>query len=381
MASVVTGSAGTAAHASNADPDFEAPFACGQQWSASTRDGHSPSYYAVDFNRDGDEGSPALASAPGQVTTVENLGDTSYGRYIVVDHGNGWSTLYAHLDTQWVVPGQWVDQGDYVGLVGGTGNITGPHLHFEERLNGTDQWAYFHRTQLTYNTTITSQDCGDVPVVGDWNGDRTSDVGIFRRNATSAFWRRLPDGTGEKVTMGAPTDVPLTGDWNGDGNSDVGVWSRPTKTFTLRSSSGDLTTFAFGKVKDIPITGDWNGDGTTDVGTFRPVTGAFRLRAADGQVTRYRFGSASSVPVTGDWNGDGRTDIGVYDPATHVWSLRAESGAVRTVTFGGAGAMPVTGDWNGDGTTNLGTWHPRTADFSLRRPGGRVSTITFGHHR
>ena len=51
----------------------------------------------------------------------------------MVDHGNGWSTLYAHLLSQWVTTGQSVDQGQIIGQVGSTGGSTGPHLHFEER--------------------------------------------------------------------------------------------------------------------------------------------------------------------------------------------------------------------------------------------------------
>src|SRR6186997_1601714 len=79
-------------------PDFQLPFACGERWEASTRPTHSPSALSVDWNRDAhDLGHPVVADAPGVVTSVVNLGDTSYGRYVVVDHGGGWTTLHAHL--------------------------------------------------------------------------------------------------------------------------------------------------------------------------------------------------------------------------------------------------------------------------------------------
>jgi murein DD-endopeptidase MepM/ murein hydrolase activator NlpD len=55
---------------------------------------------------------------------------------IMVDHGNGWQTLYAHLNQIYVRCGQQIYQGATIGAVGSTGHSTGPHLHFETRLNG-----------------------------------------------------------------------------------------------------------------------------------------------------------------------------------------------------------------------------------------------------
>jgi murein DD-endopeptidase MepM/ murein hydrolase activator NlpD len=52
---------------------------------------------------------------------------------IVIDHGSGWQTLYAHLDSINVTCGQEVIQGETIGLMGSTGKSTGPHLHFEMR--------------------------------------------------------------------------------------------------------------------------------------------------------------------------------------------------------------------------------------------------------
>lgn len=361
-------------------PDFEAPFPCRQQWMASTRPDHSPNIYSVDFNRYDDYRNAVVASAPGVVTTVSDAGDSGYGKLVIVDNGDGWLTYYAHLDEQWVVPGQRVDQGQFIGLLGTTGHSTGPHLHFEQRLNGTTRPAVFHDQALVYNTEITSRNCGDVPVVGDWNGDRQIDLGVFRRSATPKFRLRLPDGTASQVTLGASADEPVTGDWNGDGVSDLGTWDRTTRTFSLTTRRG-TTTVAFGGLKDKPVTGDWDGNGVTDLGAFRPRTGTFRLRFADGSLTRFRFGAVGSTPVTGDWNGDGRTDIGVFDAGTGVWVMRNDDGSTRTRTFGAPGSMPVTGDWNGNGKADVGVWSPDTATYSLRSDRGRVQQLKWGRPR
>jgi murein DD-endopeptidase MepM/ murein hydrolase activator NlpD len=65
--------------------------------------------------------------------------DWGYGNVIVIDHGNGWQTLYAHLSQIRVGCGQSVNKGDLIGNVGSTGNSSGPHLHFEMMLSGTHQ--------------------------------------------------------------------------------------------------------------------------------------------------------------------------------------------------------------------------------------------------
>jgi murein DD-endopeptidase MepM/ murein hydrolase activator NlpD len=79
-------------------------------------------------------GTPNRAAAAGTVIHAGWLG--GYGNLVVVDHGNGLSTAYAHASSILVGVGQQVAQGQTVSLVGSTGNSSGPHLHFEVRVNG-----------------------------------------------------------------------------------------------------------------------------------------------------------------------------------------------------------------------------------------------------
>lgn len=60
----------------------------------------------------------------------------SYGNYVLIDNGSGYSTLYAHMSRRAVSVGQTVTQGQVIGYVGTTGYVTGAHLHFEIRING-----------------------------------------------------------------------------------------------------------------------------------------------------------------------------------------------------------------------------------------------------
>ena len=79
-------------------------------------------------------GTPIKAAASGTVIYSGYKG--SYGKMIVIDHGNGIQTYYAHCVRLYVSSGTYVNQGDVIAGVGSTGNSTGPHLHFEVRVNG-----------------------------------------------------------------------------------------------------------------------------------------------------------------------------------------------------------------------------------------------------
>ncbi|MEJ1936497.1 M23 family metallopeptidase, partial [Nostoc sp. NIES-2111] len=86
----------------------------------------------LDFR--GDTGDPVRVTAPGRVVTAEWSG--GYGNMVEVDHGNGLTTRYGHLSAILVSPGDWVDTGATVGRLGSTGRSTGPHLHYETRIDG-----------------------------------------------------------------------------------------------------------------------------------------------------------------------------------------------------------------------------------------------------
>jgi hypothetical protein len=88
---------------------------------------------AIDIG--GAEGNSIFATDSG-VIVFAGWSDYGYGYMIVVDHGNGWQSAYAHLSAVAVTCGQSVYQGGYIGALGSTGNSSGPHLHFELAING-----------------------------------------------------------------------------------------------------------------------------------------------------------------------------------------------------------------------------------------------------
>lgn len=89
----------------------------------------------IDIDLFNNPNAPIVAAAAGTVTFAGGNTCCSYGLYVIVDHGNGYSTLYAHLSSISVSSGQRVPQGHFLGFGGRTGYATGNHLHFEVRYN------------------------------------------------------------------------------------------------------------------------------------------------------------------------------------------------------------------------------------------------------
>lgn len=137
----VSVSRGNSTAAVSAAPSSDAP-AVGKIFIFPTRgkitQGYNGGHYALDI---GDRSKPPVwASGGGTVTKVSTgTWGGGYGNHIIVDHGNGLQTLYAHLDSVNVYSGQWVNQGDVIGIMGNTGRVygvTGIHLHWEVHQDG-----------------------------------------------------------------------------------------------------------------------------------------------------------------------------------------------------------------------------------------------------
>jgi murein DD-endopeptidase MepM/ murein hydrolase activator NlpD len=105
--------------------------------------GRVSSYYGpshplgIDIDQYNSPGAPIRAAASGVITFAGGNSCCSYGFYVVINHQNGFETLYAHMASFAVSQGEYVNQGDVIGYVGLTGRTTGYHLHFEVHLNGS----------------------------------------------------------------------------------------------------------------------------------------------------------------------------------------------------------------------------------------------------
>ena len=108
-----------------------------------------PIYHEMRFHAGEDIGAPTgtpILAADSGIAAVYPDNGNGYGNYIMINHGGGRVTLYAHMSAFAISGGATVAQGQVIGYVGSTGNSTGPHLHFEVRVNGatTDPKQYFN---------------------------------------------------------------------------------------------------------------------------------------------------------------------------------------------------------------------------------------------
>lgn len=105
-------------------------------------------------------GTPVHVTADGVVTSAG--WSSSYGKLVVIDHGNGIETYYAHLSQVLVVPGEEVDRGQVIALSGQTGRATGPHMHYEVRLHGTpvNPYKYLAKAQAAPPAAAPHSDLG-----------------------------------------------------------------------------------------------------------------------------------------------------------------------------------------------------------------------------
>ena len=140
---VAVGVLAQAPAAQAARPAFRMPFICDQTWQGNNWNGHSPAH-SIDWNHYDANGNPddlgrrVLASAGGTVLDSYYSTGSGYGNTIVIGHGDGWQTRYAHLKVRSVAKGDHVNMGTVIGEVGATSAIydLSPHLHYEQKLNG-----------------------------------------------------------------------------------------------------------------------------------------------------------------------------------------------------------------------------------------------------
>jgi len=218
---------------------------------------------------------------------------------------------------------------------------------------------------------------GDVPITGDWNGSGTTKVGVYRPSNGLFILDYNGDGvftSADKVyNLGVGTeagDVPVVGDWNGDGHSKVGLF-RQGFFWILDFNGNGLfeqgidKTYAFGGIAgDVPVVGKWSYPyGPSQIGLFRQGFYWVLDYNGNGSIDNvnqggdkaFAFGGVpGDVPVVGDWNGDGISKVGVFRNG-FFWVLDANGnfqfdgtgiGQDLAFPFGGvANDQAVVGKW------------------------------------
>jgi hypothetical protein len=233
---------------------------------------------------------------------------------------------------------------------------------------------------------------GDIPIVGDWDGNGTFTDGVFRpagspnNPSSQAQWflsnSDIPDHTDiGPFYYGNAGDLPVVGDWDGNGTFTVGLFrpagspnnsSGQAQWFLSNSNianNTDIGPFYYGNAGDLPVVGDWDGNSTFTVGLFRPA-GSPNNSSSQAQwflsnsnianntdIGPFYYGSAGDLPVVGDWDGNGTFTVGTFRPAGSPnnsasqaqWFLSNNNVANHTdigpFYYGNAGDLPIVGRW------------------------------------
>ena len=175
--------------------------------------------------------------------------------------------------------------------------------------------------------------------------------GLFRRSNGFAYLRNGNTTGNADISFffGDSGDIPLVGDYNGDGCDTLSLYRPSTDTFhivnRLGEDGGGLGPadfdFVFGADGDLPFVGDFDGNGTDDVGMHDRDAGLvyYRLTLDTGPADNTFFaGDPGDVAVTGDWNGDGTDTLAFYRPDDREWwflTQNAEVAADHAFWFGG----------------------------------------------
>jgi N-acetylmuramoyl-L-alanine amidase-like protein len=193
---------------------------------------------------------------------------------------------------------------------------------------------------------------GDIPVVGDWDGDGTQTVGVVRPHASlgsNHFLLRNSDGGVADFWYGRYGDRVVVGDWDGDGDWTpgavrAGVWSLRN----ANSGGAADVTVRFGRSGDRYLAGDWDGDGDFTPAVQRAGTFWFRNSAATGPAEfQVRFGRTDDLGVAGDWNGNGTWTPGVLRAGARWYLKDSFSGGAAGVGLAKqTPGIPVVGNWD-----------------------------------
>jgi hypothetical protein len=169
---------------------------------------------------------------------------------------------------------------------------------------------------------------GDVPFMGDWDGDGVATPGLYRRSDGYVYVRGSnSQGIADiKFFFGNPGDWPVVGDFDGDGKDTVSIYRPSNQTIyiinELGANDGGLGaadfSYMFGNPGDVPFVGDFDGDGIDTVGLYRQSSGFvyFRNSLTTGVADLdFFYGNPGDVILAGDWDGDGDDTVAVYRPS------------------------------------------------------------------
>lgn len=218
---------------------------------------------------------------------------------------------------------------------------------------------------------------GDIPAIGDYDGDGKTDFCVFRPQ--EGVWYLINSASGDSTTsyisFGGAGDVPAQADFDGDGRTDIAVF-RPGsgRWFIRRSSDQGVTELPLGTLNDTPSPKDFDGDGKADIAVWRSENGMFySINSSDGELQFTAMGTSGEA-VPADYDGDGKDDFAVRNGSN--WKIRMSgNGSTAEVNWREAREISVQNDYDGDGRVDVAVWNPNSGAWFIRQSSNGLTRI------
>ncbi len=226
----------------------------------------------------------------------------------------------------------------------------------------TGAWIIFDGDSTEPPPAATLGQSGDIPVIGDFDGDDKTDFVVFRPSEGRTYVIRSADSTSYSVQIGTSGDVPVAADHDGDGKTDVVLWTASNQDWkVVESSTSAFTNTIFaGSIDDKPVPCDFDGDEKADIAYWRNSDSSFvSVDSADGNDRATEIGASGDKPVCADYDGDGKDDPAVFRNSNATWFIKQSSdGQTQAIQFGASGDIPIQNDYDDDGKVDIAVFHP-----------------------
>lgn len=322
---------------------------------------------------------------------------------VYVRHADNSVAWYGHMKNGSLTAkpvGATVAAGEYLGVVGSSGNSTGPHLHFEiysatgqlqepyqGACNAMNAFTWWEAQEpyrnsrmnrlMTHSAGPVFPTCPTTETTNEKNAFRPGEpivvAGYFRDavlNQQTQYSLIQPNGT-------------VANSWSHNSpqiyNASYWFWTISTTPAIPRGRwriraifNGQEYNHYFNIGKNVPS--DFDGDGRTDVSLWRPTTGTWYAGLSSNSTMYVQpWGLTGDKIVPADYDGDGRTDLAVRRPSdNNFYVFNSSNSTVEVRNFGIVGDVPIPADYNADGKADVAVWRPSNGTWYLSLSGSGI---------